>query len=237
MISIIIPVYDTPYEWINECHVSVMNQTFTEFEVIYVNDGSTNRGTLKFFDEIKDNQKCKIIHLEHMGICKVLNMGLNECKYDFAVRMDSDDIMYKNKLEYQYDFMMKNKNIDLTGTYMDCCQFIDDKWITTPTNNYHEPLITFDVITTKSWIINHPTIMFKKEKVLSVGGYSEKISNIYAEDFDLWAKMFMAGMTLYNIPMPLLIYRCTQTSLTNKYSPNNINFIKNWQEKIKKNVQ
>ena len=233
MISIVVPVYNTPYDWIKSCHTSIMTQTFINFEVIYVNDGSTNEETLKFLDEIKDN-KCRVINLEHVGICKVLNIGINECKYDYVARMDSDDIMYNNKLEYQYNFMKRNKFIDLTGTYMDCIKLIDDNWIISPTSNYHEPLVTFDVITTKPWIMNNPTVMFKKEKILSVGGYSEEISNIYAEDFDLFAKMFISGMVLYNIPTPLLIYRLSPNTLSYRYSPNNVNFIKEWQEKIKK---
>ena len=53
MISIIIPVYNTPYDWISECHTSVINQTFNNFEIIYINDGSTNEETLKFFEKIK----------------------------------------------------------------------------------------------------------------------------------------------------------------------------------------
>lgn len=233
MISILIPVYNTPYTWINQCHISIMNQTYRRYEVIYVNDGSTNPETLRFFDEIKNNRFCRIINLEkNVGIAKALNIGLKECRYDLVARMDSDDIMYNNRLLYQLNYMIKNPNVDLVGCGINYYRLKNNKWEIELNKNFHPPIITFDVITNGDWFLNHPTVMFRKDKVLSLGGYNEDLHG-YAEDFDLWSRMFMADMVLHNIPYNLIIFRFSDDSLSHKFVPDNVNHIKELQNEIK----
>lgn len=233
MISVLVPVYNTPYKWIKDCHISIMSQTFKQFEIVYVNDGSTSSETLKFLDEIRNNRFCNIIDLkENVGISKALNIGLMHCKYDYVARMDSDDIMYNNRLWYQYNYMIKNPHVDLVGTGMNYIKMINDKWILEINNNYHPEQITIDVITNSDWFLNHPTVMFKKNKVISIGGYNDKLRG-YAEDFDLWARMFMNDMVMHNIKYNLISYRMTNESLSHKIVKDNVNHVKKLQDKIK----
>lgn len=232
MISILIPVYNTPYDWLLKCHISIMNQTFQKFEIVYVNDGSTSTETLKFFEQIKNNLKCNIVTLEkNVGICKALNIGLNNCKYDYVARMDSDDIMYNSRLWYQYDYMVKNPDVDLVGSGMNYLRFKDNRWIIENNNNYHPSVITKDVILNNTWFINHPTVMFKKNKILSIGGYDESLKG-YAEDYDLWTRMFLNDMILHNIKQNLVLYRFSDNTLSMKLSKDNDDFIKRCQQKI-----
>lgn len=232
MISILIPVYNTPYEWIYQCHMSIMRQSFTKFEIIYVNDGSTNLETLNFFNEIKDNRIVKIINLEkNVGIAKALNIGLKECKYEYVARMDSDDIMYNNRLLYQYDYLYKNPNVDLVGSGIEYYKYINGKWIIENNTNFHPNIITPDILSKSDWVINHPTVMFKKNKILSIGGYNEQLYG-YAEDYDLWARMLLNDMVLHNIRYNLVMFRFSDDSLSHKFVEDNKTHIKNLQKQI-----
>jgi len=234
MISILIPVYNTPYLWLKECFISIMKQTFKKYEIVIVNDGSTSEETLRFFNDIKENKSCNIINLEkNVGITKALNIGLRECKYNYIARMDSDDIMHNLRLYTQYRYMTHFPNVDLVGGGIDNYRLINDKWIIENNVTKHPLIITYDVIINNEWFLNHPTVMFKKDKVLSIGGYNEEL-NGYSEDFDLWARMFMNNMILHNIHNTLLLYRLNDNGLSHKFLKDNDNYIKNLQEKIKK---
>lgn len=233
MISILIPVYNTPYLWLKECFISIMKQTFKNFEIVYVNDGTDLEETLKFFNDIKDNKLCKIINLEkNVGISKSLNIGLKECKYNYIARMDGDDIMYPNRLFIQYQYMMKFPFVDLVGTSINHYRLINNKWVTENNETKHPLVITRDVITNSEWFLNHPSVMFKKDKVLSIGGYNEDL-NGYSEDFDLWSRMFINNMVLHNIHNTLLLYRINKDGLSHKFAKDNDDYIKKLQEKIK----
>ena len=234
MVSILIPVYNTPYLWLKECFISLMKQTFRNFEIVIVNDGSTLEETLIFFKEISDNKLCNIIHIEkNLGITKALNIGLKECKYNLIARMDADDIMHPSRLDYQYRYMIQFPNVDLVGTSIDHYRFLDNKWVIEENKTNHPLVITYDIIINNEWFLNHPTVMFRKDKILSIGGYNEEL-NGYSEDFDLWSRMFMNNMILHNIHNTLLLYRINNDGLSHKFSKDNDNYIKNLQEKIKK---
>jgi len=216
MISIVIPVYNTPIEFIEECVDSINSQTFKDYEVILVNDGSNEEVSQFLRTLVKENWK--LFEIERGGISKALNLGIQNAKYDLICRMDADDIMTLDRLQKQFDFFEKNQ-IDILGGQMEL--FGKSSSIT------HHPLdIPNDIMKYTDWFMNHPTIMFKKESIVNIGGYNPDFDG--TEDLELWCRSLANKLIIKNLPDIIVRHRRHDDNATSR---NNMNEI------IRKNVQ
>ncbi len=114
-ISVLLPVFNAEAT-LAACLESIFSQTFTDFEVIAVNDGSDDgtAGVLAQF--IGRDSRLRVVAMEHEGIVAALNRGLAACSAPFVARMDADDLMEPARLEKQLRFMEQNPSCDLAGT-------------------------------------------------------------------------------------------------------------------------
>ncbi len=113
-ISIILPVKNQQ-EFIEEAINSVYSQTFDDFELIVIDDGSTDE-TSYILERLKNRFQFKLItHKKNQGIVSALNDGLEKARGKFIARMDGDDIMLPSRLEKQYKFLKENPHLDLIG--------------------------------------------------------------------------------------------------------------------------
>jgi len=110
-ISIIIPIYNSE-KYIEKCIASVLRQTYENYELILVNDGSTDK-TLEIIKKIKD-ERIKIISQENKGAGSARNLGLDNCIGKYVCFIDSDDTVEENYLEYMYD-LIKKYDVDIVG--------------------------------------------------------------------------------------------------------------------------
>lgn len=231
MISVLIPVYNTPVEWLCECFDSIKNQTFSDFEVIIINDGSGDI-TRNYLNTINDN-RFNVYHLDkNIGIAKALNYGIDRCNFDIIARMDGDDIMLPDRLKIQYDYMLNNKGVDLVSGNLKTYHKNEKGWyINNIDITYHPSIITNDVIKNSTWFINHPCVMFRKSSIMKIGCYNTEIYG-YADDFELWYRMVQNNMILHNMRDIVLIYRISKTSLSHNFNSDNMDFIKKLQDKL-----
>lgn len=210
MISILIPIYNTPIEFLKECFDSIDNQTFEEYEVIIVNDGS-NQEITDFLSTI-DNDKYHVFHKENGGISKALNYGLQKCNYNLVARMDGDDIMLPDRLKKQYEYMISN-DVDILGAQMEL--------FGSQTSTTNHPLnIPRDIMARSDWFMNHPTIMFKKNVVIELGGYNPDFDGL--EDLELWCRALWKNFKIENLSDILVRHRRHDNNATVR---NDINII------------
>lgn len=216
MISIVIPVYNTPIEFIKECVDSINSQTFKQYEVILINDGSNEVVSNFLKTLVKENWY--LFEKEKEGISKALNLGIQNSKFNLICRMDADDIMLPERLQKQFDYFQEN-NIDILGGQMEL--FGKSSSITS-----HPVEVPIDVMRYKDWFMNHPTIMFKKESILKVGGYNPEFDG--TEDLELWCRSLANGLILKNLPDIIVRHRRHDDNATSR---NNLNEIlqKNFQ--------
>lgn len=216
MISIVIPVYNTPIEYIQECVDSIESQTFKEYEVIIVNDGSNEEVSNFLKTLVKDNWL--LFEKEREGISKALNLGIQNSKFDLICRMDADDIMLPDRLQKQFDYFKEN-DIDILGGQMEL--FGKSSSITS-----HPVDVPKDVMRYKDWFMNHPSVMFKKESIIKVGGYNPNFDG--TEDLELWCRSLSNGLVLKNLTDILVRHRRHDDNATSR---NNLNEIlqKNFQ--------
>ena len=220
MISLLIPIYNTKIEFLEECFSSIDTQTFTNYEVIIVNDGS-NEETSNFLYNL-EKPKYSVYHIEKQGISQALNYGIDRCNFQIIARMDGDDVMLPNRLQLQYEYII-HKEIDILGAQMEIFGY--KTGITE-----HPSMIDKDIIFKTHWFINHPTVMFKKDIIKKIGGYNSNFDGV--EDIELWYRAFYNNLRMENLKELLLRHRKHSDNATNKkgteYTLEKINKIKEY---------
>lgn len=194
MISVVMPVYNSE-KYLEEAIESILTQTYSDFEFIIINDGSTD-GSLEIIEKFQNYDKRIIcISQENGGVASALNAGLLRAKGDYIVRMDADDVSYPNRLEVLNEFMECNKNVDICGSWA----------LKNGKQKMHVPIddvgIKMQMLFFCSFI--HPTVIIRRS-------YLERTGCIYnlvcAEDYDLWVRCSDTAV-FANIPQYLLMYR------------------------------
>lgn len=226
LVSVILPLFNAQ-NYIFEAVDSVLKQTYKNFELIILNDGSTD-DSLKIVSNFNDDRVI-VINQENIGLSATLNKGINLAKGNLIARMDADDVCYPKRLEIQVRQFNQNPNLILLGT---STEYINDKgdYIATSIPIVGDRNIKHFLLN-KGNVIAHPSVMFRKSVVEKVGGYCEKIGQ-YFEDHDLWVSMMNLG-EFDNLETPLLKYRLTEGSISainidnNKFGEDVLQFLKN----------
>jgi len=208
-ISVIIPAYNVaPY--IAETLDSVFAQTFNEFEVIIVNDGSPDTPDLESA-LAPYLQRVRYFRQEHQGASSARNRAVREARGEFLAFLDGDDLWLPNYLEKQLEFLRAHDH-DLS--YADALLFGDSPlagqtfMATAPS---HGPVTFRSLIRYKCNIITSGVVA-RRLCVMDVGLFDETLRN--AHDFELWTRMVRAGARLRYQREVLLQYRCRKDSLS-----------------------
>lgn len=208
-VSVIMTAYNSELT-ICEAIDSILNQSYSNLELIIVDDGSTD-STINLIKQYAD-QRIKLFQLkENVGLARALNFGFSKVKGEFIARMDSDDVSTKDRIEIQVKFLHGNSEIDLVGSYAYLC----DKNLNV-IGELKKPLnfsLIKDYIKYQSPCI-HPTWMFRKCILESNHLYNEKL--IVAQDYDFLARLVLNGIKINNIPQKTLYYRQIKSSSSSR---------------------
>jgi len=202
------PVWNAT-RYLEEAIDSILNQTFSDFEFIIVDDGSTDRtlDLLRQYEKM-DSRIC-IITRPNSGIVGALNDGIKAAKSNIIARMDSDDNALPERFNRQFSYLEKNPNCVILGTsiyYMDAAGNRVKRG-DCPTSHSD---IENELLKGNGGAIIHPTAMMRRETVLDVGGYRRETQ--YLEDLDLYLRLARKG-ELANMDEPLLHYRVHYQSI------------------------
>jgi glycosyltransferase involved in cell wall biosynthesis len=194
-------------EYISFAIESVLNQTFSDFEFIIVDDGSIDKS--KEIILSYNDKRIKYIYQENRGCGAACYRGCREATGKYIARMDSDDVCEKNRFEEQIRFLENHADYILVAS---ACTYIDENdrvtgrsFPYTTNSNIKQILLLLH-----SLPIAHPAIMFRRASYEKSGGY---IGLKFGEDFFLWNKMATFGK-YKNIKKCLLRYRKTSSSIT-----------------------
>ena len=157
-LTVILPIYNgMPY--LKEAIKSLLNQTFQDFIIYAIDNGSTD-GTRDFLLEL-NNDKIKYIWLEESNLVKALNMGLELATTPFVARMDADDISFPTRFEKQIEYLDNNKKNDLVGTLGYYMGVDSRRYFKINLPIYHDDIMS--AMLNKRYAIIHPSIMFRRE--------------------------------------------------------------------------
>lgn len=198
MITVLMCVKDGE-KYIKETIDSVLSQTYTNFEFIIIVNCTTDN-TLEILKKYND-KRIKIYETKIGQLCFNLNYGLNLAKGEYIARIDADDICVKNRLEKQLKYIEKN-NIDVLGGAI---EYIDSEGKSIKILNYPKKNNEIRKKILYKSVIAHPSVMFKKEVVLKIGGY---LGGKVSEDYDLWIRLMRdPNIKFENMSDTLIKYR------------------------------
>ena len=209
LVSVIMPSYNSK-KYIKKAIDSVLEQTYSNFELIIV-DGNSTDGTLDIVDEYKKkDRRIKVIQDEGRGIGAALQLGCQIASGKFIARMDSDDIAINTRFEKQLKIFHSIPNLILVASPV--IYINEDDSIV----GYSFPYTNKRIIQEKVYLIAHPTVMMKKDAYVKAGGYQPLLR---AEDYFLWNRMRLMG-EFYIFKEPLIKYRLLQDSLSHTLDDN-----------------
>lgn len=201
-VSVVMPLYNTARH-LPEALESVLKQTFVDFEIIAVDDGSTD-DTLKVLKEYaRQDTRITVISRPNTGIVGALNDGLAAARAPLIARMDGDDICLPERFAKQVEYLNAHPNCVLVGSQV---LLIDPEG--QPICEHAQTRFTHAEIDrdhlNRGWPIIHPAIMMRRDAVEKIGRYREEYK--WLEDLDLFLRLAEVG-ELANLPDVLLKYR------------------------------
>lgn len=210
-ISVVLPVYNGKL-YLKKAIDSILNQTFTNFELIIINDGSTDN-SLAIINSYND-PRIVVINQSQKGLSKTLRESIPICKGVYIARMDQDDISFNTRLEEQYNYLNDNINVSVVSNSV---AFIDefDNFLGRSFAPTNEKTISY-MLLNKGCVINHPSVMFKKSDYFKTEGYCVEVGDILT-DYYLWVSFLKNNFKIHNIKKILLKYRILQGSLSSKF--------------------
>lgn len=207
-ISVVMPMYNPNITYLKECVDSILSQTFKDFELIIVDDGSTDLSGVQLIQAYNDH-RIRLIQNEHDFI-NSLNTGIREAKGVYIARMDADDIMLPERLKVQFNYMESHLDIDLCGSWMESF----GAYSGVCKNCADHPDIINELISSNS--LFHPTVIMRAASILNRKECLYEAGFAYAEDYRLWTQLAMDGLLFSNISFVLLKYRTHEGQITNQ---------------------
>lgn len=198
MFSIIIPYYNKA-KYIQRCLTSVLNQTFQDFEILLIDDGSTDGGLLFITDNY--SSKITVLHQENKGVSAARNKGIENAKHPFIAFLDADDCWHHQFLQKLKEVIENENDVKIIGTHYSR----DKEFLSTDADNlnyfkfenYFKSAINNTYFTSSSTIIT--TDFFAKNK-----GFNTDLKK--GEDIDLWVRTVHSGGNAFYIKNTLAYY-------------------------------
>jgi hypothetical protein len=186
---------------LDEAVSSLRQQTFTDFELIIVNDGSTDATATILQQHAAEDMRLRVLTGPHQGLIASLNRGCGAARGRYLARMDADDVALPERLARQVAFLDQHPEVGLVGA---CVEFLDGDrrsgqfWRVPGSDGEIRAFLA------RYNAIIHPTVMMRRDCFLASGGY--RAAFVAAEDYDLWLRL-SERTKLANLPEILLLYR------------------------------
>ena len=198
MISVVIPLYNKERQ-ISDTLRSVLQQSFQDFEVVVVNDGSTD-GSVAAAESVQDD-RIRIIHQENAGVSAARNRGIEESRYEFIAFLDADDRWKPDYLQTQYELTQKYPACSVFACNY---EFVHADGSVHPTTIRKLPFEEIDGILSNYFEVascSHPpmwtsAVMARKETLQTIGGFPVGIKS--GEDLLSWARLACRGQIAYS---------------------------------------
>lgn len=201
MVSVILPTYNRE-NMLPRAIDSILNQTFKDFELIVINDGSKDNTAKILYDYmLRDPRIIGISRIKNRGLIAELNTGLETARGKYIARMDDDDFSHADRLEKQARFMEENQDVAMAGTFVSTGRSdIDKQWSETDPNK--TKIMHYLGITP----VCHPAIMVRSD-FLKQHHIKYRNDYVHAEDRPFYGEILDAGGKISNVPEVLFDFR------------------------------
>lgn len=206
-VSCVLPVYNG-MEYLELAVQSVLAQSLPDFELVLLDDGSTDGSTRLCRDLAATDARIRLIEKPNTGLVDTLNFGVREARGDYIARMDADDICMPERFARQVDFLDSHPEVAAVGSRV---EVIDGAGRTTNLSHGNRWRMDRGAFPSGGIALCHPTVMFRRAAFLQTRGYSEIFHA--AEDYALWMEMAKLG-EMTELADRLLRYRVHEASVS-----------------------
>jgi len=183
LVSVIMPVYNAAH-YLPEAIESILNQTFSDFEFVIINDGSADESA-EILDHYRQRDtRINIYQQENKGVTASLNRGLSLARGKHIARQDADDVSLPERFEKQVDYLKHNLQIGVVGCAIN---LINGQGRIIGSNSFQTNPDLLEWVLLFGSPLAHPSVMMRTEIVNKIGGYSMKYAT--AQDYDLWGRL------------------------------------------------
>lgn len=206
-VTVLLTVYNGG-AYLREAVESVLAQTHEDFELLVIDDASTD-GAL---ESIPPDPRIRVLRNErNIGQIPSLNRGLREARGDYVARLDADDVCLPHRLERQIELLDRLPDVALTATWVDIVDTDGRLWKAVRPRVDRFADFVCQVITGHVNLV-HPSLMFRRDVVLDMGGFDEELNA--AEDQDLYRRLVLGRREVRVVTEPLLRYRRHEQQMT-----------------------
>jgi glycosyltransferase involved in cell wall biosynthesis len=199
-VSVVMPVFNAE-RFLQEAIESVLNQSFGDFELIAIDDGSTDRSPEILSRYARRDSRLRMYRQSHRALPATLNFGCSLAEGSYIARMDADDIALPDRFARQAGFLEDHPRVAILGTQLERIREDGTHMDTTNVPLQHAQ-ISAQML--EYCCLHHPTVMMRADALRSLGGYREAF--LAAEDHDLWLRA-AERFELANLADVLLRYR------------------------------
>ncbi|MBI3511878.1 MAG: glycosyltransferase [Bacteroidetes bacterium] len=220
-ISIVLPVYNAE-KHLQKCIESIFAQTFTDFELLILDDGSIDSTPEIIKSFSKKDPRIRMIPLAHAGVANAMNAGMRRAKGKYISRMDADDEMFPGRIEKQFHFLEEHPDTGVVSCLVEHGGDPELQEGYAAHISWINSLQTHETIFLNRFIdspVCNPSVMFRKELVEKYGGCRE---GNFPEDYELWLRWMKQGVRFEKITEVLMKWNDPPERLTRndeRYSP------------------
>lgn len=216
-VSVLLPCFNAE-STIEEALSSLAAQSYRDFEVLCVDDGSTDNTVSILEDWSQRDSRFVLVKKTHQGVIQAANTGLALCRTPLIVRMDADDRCHPDRIRLQREYLLDNPAVAVVGSLVNG---FPAETVGEGFKLYYDwlnSLVTHEDISREIFIespLANPSTAFRKSWIDQVGGYQD---HGWPEDYDLWLRLYLAGAQFAKIPQVLLEWREHPERLTHQDS-------------------
>jgi glycosyltransferase involved in cell wall biosynthesis len=214
-VSVLMPCYNTAAT-LEEALGSLRRQTYSDCEIVAVDDGSTDDTGAILRGYQGQDARLHVIRQAHAGIIAALNCGLAACRAPLVARMDGDDRCNPERLERQAAYLEAHPDVDVAGCLVEGFPPGQVREGYRIYMDWQNSLVEDEDIRREIFVespLAHPSVMFRRAAVEQAGGYQERG---WAEDYDLWLRLYLQGVRFGKVPQVLLSWREHPERLTRR---------------------
>lgn len=205
-ISVVLPIYNAATT-LPECLESIARQTFKDFEVLAIDDGSTDGSAAIVHEAARQDARVRLLQPGRVGLVEALNLGVGKARAPLIARMDADDLMRQDRLEAQRAYLQQHPEIDLVASRV---ELFPAERVQAGYQEYvrwQNQCLDPDQIAANIYVESpfaHPSVMLRRDALVRLGGYA---AGPFPEDYELWLRMHHDGARMAKLPHVLLAWR------------------------------
>lgn len=200
VVSVVLPVYNCE-RYLGDAIESIISQTFTSFELIIVNDGSTDRSAniIAAFND----KRIRVLHQANQGLAATLNRGIDLARGKYIARQDQDDLSNPDRISLQVAYMEDHPDCVLLGSWAQIMEVdrLVERFHRHPVDEF---MLRYQLLFNNPFV--HSSVLLRRSALLQVGGYTTDPERQPPEDYELWSRLSRIG-SVANIGEVLLTYR------------------------------